>query len=131
MAASPAGRRPGARRRSDGESGAAAAAQATLSGKPLNGSGWQLPLRAVRMLAHLKEAGTTDVELHLHGTITTVVKVEGLPVDADGNRIEVVAPAHAAAAPVEAPAEEAEEAEEEPEDDKPAKAGKPAKKKHK
>lgn len=93
----------------------------------LTSAGWQLPLRAVRLAAHLKEAGTTDVELHLHGTITAVVKVEVLPVDAEGNRIEVVAPTHAAAAPVEEPAEEADEAEAEPEDDKPAKAGKAAK----
>jgi len=90
----------------------------------LTAAGWQLPLRAVRMLAHLKEAGTTDVELHLHGTITTLVKVEVLPVDAEGNRIEVVAPTHAAAAPAEAPAEEDEEADEEPEAEKPAKAAK-------
>jgi large subunit ribosomal protein L9 len=92
----------------------------------LTSAGWQLPLRAVRLVAHLKEAGTTDVELHLHGTITTVVKVEVLPVDAEGNRIEVVAPTHAAAAPVEMPAEEDEEADAEPEADKPAKAGKAA-----
>jgi len=92
----------------------------------LTAAGWQLPLRAVRLVAHLKEAGTTDVELHLHGTITAVVKIEVLPVDAEGNRIEVVAPAHAAAASVEVPAEEAEAAEAEPEADKPAKAGKAA-----
>ena len=78
----------------------------------LTAAGWQLPLRSVRLAAHLKEAGTTDVELHLHGTITAVVKVEVLPVDAEGNRIEVVAPTHAAAAPVEEPSDEADEAEE-------------------
>jgi|KBSSwiStaDraftv2_1062776.scaffolds.fasta_scaffold85281_2 large subunit ribosomal protein L9 len=101
----------------------------------LTAAGWQLPLRAVRMAAHLKEAGTTDVELHLHGTITTMVKVEVLPVDAEGNRIEVVASAPSAAAPAE-PAAEEDEAEE-PEDapakgakagkgDKPEKGGEPA-----
>jgi len=101
----------------------------------LTAAGWQLPLRAVRMAAHLKEAGTTDVELHLHGTITTMVKVEVLPVDAEGNRIEVVAPApSAAAAPAEPAAEgdEAEEPEEAPakgakagKGDKPEKGGEP------
>ena len=101
----------------------------------LTAAGWQLPLRAVRMAAHLKEAGTTDVELHLHGTITTMVKVEVLPVDAEGNRIEVVASAPGAAAPAE-PAAEEDEAEEPAEapakgakagkGDKPEKGGEPA-----
>lgn len=93
----------------------------------LTAAGWQLPLRAVRMAAHLKEAGITDVELHLHGDITAVVKVEVQPVDADGNRIEVVAATAAAAAPQEAPAEDDEIDEVEAEADKPAKAGKPPK----
>ncbi|HEX5011712.1 MAG TPA: 50S ribosomal protein L9 [Planctomycetota bacterium] len=88
----------------------------------LTAAGWQLPLRAVRLAAHLKQAGTSDVELHLHGAIMTTVKVEVLPVDADGNRIEVVASPTAAAAPVEAPAED--EADAESAD---AKAEKPAK----
>jgi large subunit ribosomal protein L9 len=90
----------------------------------LTAAGWQLPLRAVRLAAHLKEAGTTEVELHLHGNITAVVKVEVQPVDADGNRIEVVAATAAAAAPQEAPAEDDEIDEVEAEADKPAKTGK-------
>jgi large subunit ribosomal protein L9 len=54
-------------------------------------AGWQLPPRAVRLHSHLKEAGTTDVELHLHGEIMAVVKVEVVPVDAEGNKITIVA----------------------------------------
>jgi large subunit ribosomal protein L9 len=54
-------------------------------------AGWQLPARAVRLHAHLKDAGTVDVELHLHGNVIAVVKVEVVPVDGEGNRIEVVA----------------------------------------
>jgi large subunit ribosomal protein L9 len=72
-------------------------------------AGWQVPSRSVRLPAHLKQAGTTDVELHLHGDITATVKVEVVPVDAEGNRIEVVAPPPVAAAPVEEHAEESEE----------------------
>ena len=79
----------------------------------LTTAGWQLPPRAVRLPAHLKEAGTSDVELHLHGEITATVKVEIVPVDAEGNRIEVVAPSQAAAAPAEEAVEEGGEAAEE------------------
>jgi len=57
----------------------------------LTAAGWQLPARAVRLHAHLKEAGTSDVELHLHGEIVATVKVEVVPVDAEGNKITVVA----------------------------------------
>ena len=91
----------------------------------LTAAGWQLPARAVRLAAHLKEAGTTDVELHLHGAIMTTVKVEVVPVDAEGNTIEVVAPPPSQPAPEVAP-EEDEAAEPEPTDAKPAK-GKAAK----
>jgi large subunit ribosomal protein L9 len=91
----------------------------------LTAAGWQLPARAVRLAAHLKEAGTTDVELHLHGAIVTTVKVEVVPVDAEGNTIEVVAPPPSQPAPEVAP-EEGEAAEAEPTDAKPAK-GKAAK----
>jgi large subunit ribosomal protein L9 len=91
----------------------------------LTAAGWQLPARAVRLAAHLKEAGTTDVELHLHGEIVTTVKVQVMPVDAEGNTIEVTAPPPSQAAPEVAPEEdEADEAEES--DAKPAK-GKAAK----
>jgi large subunit ribosomal protein L9 len=90
-------------------------------------AGWQVPPRSVRLPAHIKQAGTTDVELHLHGAIIASVKVEVVPVDVEGNRIEVVATAPAAAAPVEAPVED--EADEEPEakPEKPAKGEKAAK----
>ena len=56
-------------------------------------AGWTLPLRAVRMAAHLKEAGLAEVALHLHGEITATIKVEVVPVDAEGNRMTIVAPA--------------------------------------
>lgn len=71
----------------------------------LTAAGWQVPARAVRMAAHLKEAGTAEVEVHLHGSIAATVKVEVLPVDAEGNRIEITAAAPAAAVPVEVAAE--------------------------
>jgi large subunit ribosomal protein L9 len=90
-------------------------------------AGWQVPPRSVRLAAHIKQAGTTDVELHLHGAIIASVKVEVVPVDVEGNRIEVVATPPAAAAPVEAPVEDeaAEETEAKPE--KPARGEKAAK----
>ncbi|HVQ26211.1 MAG TPA: 50S ribosomal protein L9 [Planctomycetota bacterium] len=74
----------------------------------LGAAGWTLPLRAVRLAAHLKDAGIAEVPLHLHGEITATIKVEVLPVDAEGNRITVVAPA-----PEPAPAPAADEAEDE------------------
>jgi large subunit ribosomal protein L9 len=92
--------------------------------RALIAANWQLPLRSVRLPAHIKDAGVTDVELHLHGEITAVVKVEVLPVDADGNRIEVVAPPAGAAAPVAETDEQADESDEEPEED--ARPEKPA-----
>jgi|GEM_PF-19397 len=73
-------------------------------------AGWQVPPRSVRMAAHLKQAGTSDVELHLHGSIMATIKVEVVPVDAEGNRIDVVAPPPAAAEPVGKPAETSEDA---------------------
>jgi large subunit ribosomal protein L9 len=92
-------------------------------------AGWQVGLRMVRMLAHLKQAGVADVELHLHGSIKATVKVEVVPIDAEGNRIEVVAPPPGAPAPA-APEGLVEEAPAEPEAEpeaKPAKGEKPAK----
>lgn len=58
----------------------------------LGAAGWTLPLRAVRLASHLKDAGVAEVPLHLHGEITATIKVEVVPVDAEGNRITVVAP---------------------------------------
>jgi large subunit ribosomal protein L9 len=74
-------------------------------------AGWTLPLRAVRMLAHLKEAGLAEVPLHLHGEITATIRVEVVPVDSEGNKMTVVAPAPepVAAAPVEAADEDGED----------------------
>jgi large subunit ribosomal protein L9 len=72
----------------------------------LAAAGWTLPARAVRMTTHLKDAGPAEVPLHLHGTITATVKVEVIPVDAEGNPIEVVA---RAAEPAAAPADEGDE----------------------
>jgi len=69
----------------------------------LGAAGWTLPLRAVRLAAHLKDAGLAEVPLHLHGEITATIQVEVVPVDAEGNRITVVAPppAPASVAPAE------------------------------
>lgn len=74
----------------------------------LGTAGWTLPLRAVRLAAHLKDAGLAEVPLHLHGEITATIQVEVVPIDAEGNRIAVVAAPPAAEAPV--PAAEAGEA---------------------
>jgi len=57
----------------------------------LAAAGWQLPARAVRMLSHIKEAGITEVTLHLHGTITAVVSVDVVPMDGEGNVIDISA----------------------------------------
>lgn len=54
----------------------------------LTAAGWKVSARAVRMPAHLKEAGVAPVELHLYGTITATVQVEVVPIDAEGNRVE-------------------------------------------
>jgi large subunit ribosomal protein L9 len=62
-------------------------------------AGWTMPLRAVRLAAHLKDAGVAEVPLHLHGDITATIKVEVVPVDAEGNRITVVAPSAPSAVP--------------------------------
>jgi large subunit ribosomal protein L9 len=50
-------------------------------------AGWELPPRAVRLPAHLKEAGPAEVTLHLHGEITVDVTVVVIPVDVEGIRI--------------------------------------------
>ncbi|HTE05486.1 MAG TPA: 50S ribosomal protein L9 [Planctomycetota bacterium] len=65
----------------------------------LAAAGWQLPARAVRMPSHIKDAGPTDVTLHLHGAITAEIKVDVVPIDGEGNVIDISAAraaAHAA-----------------------------------
>ncbi|MGQ0552607.1 MAG: 50S ribosomal protein L9 [Planctomycetota bacterium] len=69
----------------------------------LTAAGWQLPSRAVRLPSHIKEAGSSVVTLHLHGTITADVTVEVVPLDAEGNRLEV----RAAEPQAETPADDA------------------------
>jgi large subunit ribosomal protein L9 len=61
-------------------------------------AGWKVSVRAVRLAAHLKDAGVSPVELHLHGTITATVQVEVVPIDSEGNPIEITAEAQARAA---------------------------------
>ena len=57
----------------------------------LERSGWKLPPRAVRLEHHhLKEAGSYEVDVHLYGEIGAQVKVEVVPVDIEGNPIEIV-----------------------------------------
>ena len=75
-------------------------------------AGWQLPARAVRLEAHLKECGPADVLLHLHGEIKAEVKVVVVPVDAEGVRIELDGdeePAAKGEDPAEGAAEEGDE----------------------
>ncbi len=61
-------------------------------------AGWQLPARAVRMPNHIKDAGITEVTLHLHGTITATVNIDVVPMDGEGNVIDVGAARVASAA---------------------------------
>ena len=91
----------------------------------LTTGGWTVPLKSVRMAAHLKEAGVTDVPLHLHGSIVATIKIEVVPVDAEGNTIDIKAPAPQAEQPA-APEDEetAVPAEADANPDKPAKAAK-------
>ncbi len=63
----------------------------------LTAQGWELPVRCVRLELHVKEAGASEAIVHLYGTIETAVKVNVVPVDAEGNVIEVVQPARPAA----------------------------------
>ena len=52
-------------------------------------AGWDaVPLRAVRLTQHLKEAGEYELELHLHGDILAPYKLTVIPVDLDGEVIE-------------------------------------------
>ena len=55
----------------------------------LQAAGWDVDVRQVRMEAHLKEAGVTEVELHLYGEIRSLVKVVVTAVDLDGMAIEL------------------------------------------
>jgi large subunit ribosomal protein L9 len=84
-------------------------------------AGWELPVRAVRLVAHIKEAGPAEVTLHLYGEITVDVNVMVVPVDAEGVRIEQEDDEEATAgeeasdeAASEDASEDAEEASEEP-----------------
>jgi len=72
-------------------------------------AGWELPVRAVRLPTHIKESGPADVTLHLYGEITAEVKVVVVPVDVEGNPIELEAPPEEAAESEEGAAEGADE----------------------
>jgi large subunit ribosomal protein L9 len=91
----------------------------------LTTAGWTVPLKSVRMAAHLKDAGVTDVPLHLHGEIVATIKIDVVPVDAEGNTIDVKAPPPQAEQPA-APEDEetAVPAEADANPDKPAKPAK-------
>jgi large subunit ribosomal protein L9 len=53
-------------------------------------AGWDaVPLRAVRLSAHIKEAGEEQLELHLHGDIRAPYTLTVVPVDIDGDVIEL------------------------------------------
>lgn len=52
---------------------------------------WDVPQRAVRLSAHIKEAGEHEIELHLHGEIQTTIGITVIPVDVEGHPIEIVA----------------------------------------
>lgn len=53
--------------------------------------GWDgLPDRAIRLEEHIKEAGDFEALAHLYGEIEAAIKVTVVPVDAEGNIIEVV-----------------------------------------
>ena len=54
------------------------------------GAGWDVPLRAVRLPAHIKDAGLHTVTLHLYGEITADITVTVVPVDLEGQKIEVM-----------------------------------------
>lgn len=58
----------------------------------LTAAGWNVPLRAVRLPAHIKEAGRHEVTLHLYGEIRASIVVEVVPVDAEGAVIEEPSP---------------------------------------
>ncbi len=56
----------------------------------LESAGWNIPPRSVRLETHVKEAGETEAEIHLYGDISTKVVLEVIPVDAEGQAIEMV-----------------------------------------
>lgn len=56
----------------------------------LEASGWQIPPRSVRLETHVKEAGETEAEIHLYADISTKVVLEVIPVDAEGQPIEIL-----------------------------------------
>ena len=56
----------------------------------LTKAGWEVTQRMVRMELHLKEAGETEVDLHLFGDVRATVKVTVVPIDSDGHQIETL-----------------------------------------
>lgn len=53
-------------------------------------AGWDaVPLRAVRLTTHIKEACEEQLELHLHGEIRAPYTLTVVPVDLDGEVIEL------------------------------------------
>jgi len=52
-------------------------------------AGWNVSQRQVRMELHLKEAGETEIPLHLYGDVRATIKVSVVPVDLDGTPIEL------------------------------------------
>ena len=55
--------------------------------RALAAAGWEVPVRAVRMTHHLKEAGVTEVELHFYSGISATITVDVQPIDSDGNLV--------------------------------------------
>ncbi len=64
----------------------------------IEAEGWQIPARSVRMEQHIKEAGDHELMVHLYGEIEATVVVEVIPIDDEGNPIELVDEQAAAAA---------------------------------
>lgn len=55
--------------------------------RALHGIGYEVPVRAVRLEAHIKQAGTHSVDLRFYGEIASVITVEVVPIDGEGNVI--------------------------------------------
>ncbi|MFT7462870.1 MAG: large subunit ribosomal protein L9 [Pseudohongiellaceae bacterium] len=55
-------------------------------------AGWDVEQRMVRMEFHLKEAGETEVSMHLYGEIVVLIKVNVVPLDMDGMVIDLSDP---------------------------------------
>lgn len=56
--------------------------------RALTEAGWEISQRAVRLTAHLKEAGVETVELHIYADITATIQVEVVPIDIEGNVVD-------------------------------------------